>query len=233
MGCCERSEVTPRLVVGAFIILLGLLFMLENLDILDVGSVLRFWPAVFIAIGIVKFMNAPSKADSVGGVIWMTVGTLLLLASIGVLRVGVWQLVWPIGLVALGGYIVWQAVGGSARMAAAGGSSDDRVSGLAIMGGVVRQSNAQNFRGGDLTAIMGGCEADLRRASIESNEAVIEAFALWGGIDIRVPEDWTVVGKVLPIMGAFEDKTRPPADGGKKRLVVRGVVLMGGVEVKN
>ncbi len=41
------------------------------------------------------------------------------------------------------------------------------------------------------------------------------------------------MGKVLPIMGAFEDKTRPPSDGGKKRLVVRGVVLMGGVEVKN
>jgi predicted membrane protein len=233
MGCCERSEVTPRLVVGGFIILIGVLFMLENLDLLDVGNVLRFWPAVFIAIGIARFMHARSKADSVGGVIWIVVGTLLLLASIGMLRVNVWQLIWPLGLVSLGGYIVWQAVGGGARMAAADGSAEDRVSGLAIMGGVVRQCNAQDFRGGDLTAVMGGCEVDLRRASIESGEAVIEAFALWGGIDIRVPEDWTVVGKVVPVMGAFEDKTRPPADGGKKRLIVRGAVLMGGVEVKN
>jgi hypothetical protein len=33
-------------------------------------------------------------------------------------------------------------------------------------------------------------------------------------------------------MGGFDDKTRPPADP-SKRLVLRGFVIMGGVEVKN
>ena len=53
-----------------------------------------------------------------------------------------------------------------------------------------------------------------------------------GGIEIKVPEDWTVVCKGFPVMGGFEDTTKPRGDTGK-RLVVRGLALMGGVEVHN
>ena len=88
------------------------------------------------------------------------------------------------------------------------------------------------FRGGELTAFMGGCDIDLRQAAIHG-EAVIDVFAMWGGIDIRVPDDWRVIGRVTPIMGGFEDKTRPPRGAAAHTLVIRGFVLMGGVEVKN
>jgi hypothetical protein len=56
---------------------------------------------------------------------------------------------------------------------------------------------------------------------------------LWGGIEIRVPEDWTVVSKVVPVMAGVEDKTRPPQGATAHRLVLRGLALMGGVEIKN
>jgi predicted membrane protein len=103
------------------------------------------------------------------------------------------------------------------------------------MGGVVRRSNSQTFEGADLTAVMGGCEIDLRQASmVAGGEAVIDVFAFWGGIDIKVPEDWTVIVRAIPLMGGVEDKTRvPPAATTSKRLVIRGIVVMGGVVVKN
>ena len=57
------------------------------------------------------------------------------------------------------------------------------------MGGVIRRSNSQTFEGADLTAVMGGCEIDLRQASMApGGEAVIDVFAFWGGIDVKVPE---------------------------------------------
>jgi hypothetical protein len=37
----------------------------------------------------------------------------------------------------------------------------------------------------------------------------------------------------MPLMGAYEDKTRPSSAAVTRRLVVRGVVVMGGVEIKN
>ena len=62
---------------------------------------------------------------------------------------------------------------------------------------------------------------------------MIDTFALWGGIDIKVPPDWSVVLQGLPLMGGFEDKTAKPPEGGRKRLLVRGLAIMGGVEVHN
>jgi hypothetical protein len=103
---------------------------------------------------------------------------------------------------------------------------------VAVLGGVNRGNNSRTFRGGDLTAVMGGCQIDLRNASIEG-EAVIDVFAMWCGVEIRVPENWSVSGRVTTILGGYEDKSRPPRDAATQRLVLRGMVIMGGIEIKN
>jgi predicted membrane protein len=79
---------------------------------------------------------------------------------------------------------------------------------------------------------MGASEIDLRKASIEGAEVVLDTFAVWGGIEIRVPTDWTVESRGVAVMGAFEDSSRRPDDG-RKKLIITGYAVMGGVEVKN
>jgi hypothetical protein len=80
---------------------------------------------------------------------------------------------------------------------------------------------------------MGGHDLDLRPARIASGPAVIDLFVWWGGVDIRVPQDWKVSCEALPIMAGIEDQTRPPAGEAKGHLILKGLVVMGGVEVKN
>jgi hypothetical protein len=112
-------------------------------------------------------------------------------------------------------------------------SSDAFISAMAILGSVERRNSSRDFRGGSVTAVMGRCEIDLRDASIVNGyDPVLEVFAMWGGIEIKVPTDWTIVSNVDPIMGGFEDDTRPPREG-SKLLRVRGAVIMGGIEVSN
>jgi len=101
------------------------------------------------------------------------------------------------------------------------------------MGGVVRTNDSQDFQGGELTAIMGGCEIDLRQASIKSGEATIEIFAFWGGVEIKVPEDWGVDVQAIPLLGGIDDKSRPPKGGSKKKLIITGYAIMGGAEIRN
>ena len=103
---------------------------------------------------------------------------------------------------------------------------------VAIMAGVTRGNNSPAFRRADLFAFMGGCEIDLRKAAI-NGEAVVDLFCMWGGIEIRVPEDWTVVSQIVPLMGGVDDKTRPPQSASGHRLTLRGMALMAGVEIKN
>jgi predicted membrane protein len=112
-------------------------------------------------------------------------------------------------------------------------TSNSVLSAMAILGNVERRNNSQDFRGGSATAVMGRCEIDLRAAAISgTNEPVLEVFAMWGGIEIRVPSDWTVVSHVDPIMGGYEDHTQPPKQE-SKRFLLRGTVIMGGIEVTN
>lgn len=105
---------------------------------------------------------------------------------------------------------------------------------FAMMSGVRRQVTG-GFAGAEATAIMGGVELDLRYSAMDGDEVIIDTFALWGGIEIWVPAHWEIVSQGLPLMGAFEDKTHVTTHGGNRqpRLIVRGVAIMGGVEIKN
>lgn len=121
--------------------------------------------------------------------------------------------------------------GGRTRGGWSGGHpSNSRVTLFALMSGVTRRVQGL-FRGGQLTAIMGGLELDLRGAHLE-DVAVIDTLAFWGGIEIYVPEDWVVVNQGFALMGGFDDSTKSPLPGNRPHLIVRGLALMGGIEIK-
>jgi cell wall-active antibiotic response 4TMS protein YvqF len=106
---------------------------------------------------------------------------------------------------------------------------------FAIMGGGDRIVRSQDFRGGEVTAIMGGFGIDLRGAAIATDSATVNVFTLWGGVDLKVPEEWNVSISGVPILGVFPNNARAfrQGDAAAKTLFVKGVAIMGGVEVKN
>ena len=222
---------TPQLFVGIIVIVVGVLMTLDNLQVLDAARYLRFWPTGLIALGLIKVWNSrDGMGGAFGGFIFVVIGTWLLLEQTALVRVSFWDM-WPALLVFFGLFLVWQGLSGPRRRSAME-DSNALISATALLGGVARGNNSSAFRGGELTAMMGGCEIDLRHASIEG-EAVIDVFALWGGIEIRVPPDWTVVSRITPILGGVDDKTRPPQGASRHCLVLRGFVVMAGVEIKN
>jgi predicted membrane protein len=221
---------TPQLLFGLIIIAVGVLLTLDRLGLADGRYYLRFWPAILIVIGLMKLWHArDGMGGAVGGFLFTIAGTWLLLERTELIRLSFWDL-WPVLLVAFGAVLVWQAL--SRPDARAPAHSNATLHAIAVMGGVARGNNSSAFRGGDVAAIMGGCEIDLRHAAIDG-EAVLDVFALWGGIEIRVPEDWMVVLRVTPLLGGADDKTRPPQGVSRHRLIIRGVVMMAGVEIKN
>lgn len=107
------------------------------------------------------------------------------------------------------------------------------VSVVAVMGGFDRRVTSREFRGGELTAFMGGGKLDLRDTAMADNHAEINVFSLMGGFEIRVPETWSVVFEVTPFMGGVEDRARTSSDPSAPRLVIRGFVMMSSVELTN
>ncbi|HEX2645101.1 MAG TPA: DUF5668 domain-containing protein [Thermoanaerobaculia bacterium] len=223
-------RITPRLVFGALVLLFGSLLLLDRVGVLDAGDYLQYWPAGLIAVGLVKLMQPGGRG---GGLFFAGLGTWLLLSNLGYVDFDM-RIVFPVILVLIGFRLVTAEAFRRSRRLDGPGSSSDEVDAVAVLGGIRRTSSSATFRGGSATAMLGSCEIDLRPASIPAGqEAVIDTFAFWGGIEILVPETWDVVVQGMPILGAFEDQTRPPLGNNPPRLVIKGTVVMGGVEVRN
>ena len=231
----QPRGMTAQVVLGLLVIGMGLLFLLDNLDILDMHRLLAFWPMVFIIAGVVKLCDTRTQGGVLTGGALVGIGILLTLDRMDLIDFNL-RTMWPLVLIGVGGYLVFKAVrgrrGGNGAILADGVAGEGVLDVVAVLGGFERRVTSQDFRGAEITAIMGGCALDLRGASIEK-EAVISVFAFWGGVTLKCPPDWTVVLEGTPILGGFEEKTVAPPPGNARRLVVRGYAIMGGVEVRN
>ena len=104
----------------------------------------------------------------------------------------------------------------------------------AVFGGVDRHISEADFHGAQCTAVFGGCKIDLRDAQIQGREAVLNTYAIFGGVEIRVPEDWEVVSRGVAIFGGFERPHATSSSGpDTKTLILDGAAVFGGVTVKD
>ncbi len=221
-----------RLIIGLSILAVGLLWTLDNLDVLRSEPITEWWPLVVIVVGVIRLFD-PS-AGKLSSIVIALVGVALLLD----ITLDYWEFdpgdFIPLLIAFVGAKLVLDVFRRRSARNANAASPDAVVHAFAFMSGVGRRSVSPDFSGGDANAIMGGVELDLREARIpEGQEAVVDAFAFWGGIEIRVPENWRVVSQVMPIMGAYVDNTTGKNASTGPVLIVRGVAIMGGMEVKN
>jgi predicted membrane protein len=176
-------------------------------------------------------VQVAQREDTGGKVFGMIVGIVglwLLLNTLDIISLSLFSL-WPLLLIGLGILLLVRASWQPPAPATEGG---EVIAAFALMGGTRRVSTSRDFRGGKLTAILGGCEVDLRQAEIKGDSAVLDVFAFAGGINIRVPSGCVVENRVTPILGGVEDESSPTSPDGKK-LILIGSVFMGGVELKN
>ncbi len=218
MATSGRS--TTQLVVGIIVILLGLVLLLDNMNILDARDYFRFWPFLLIVLGGLKIFQPQQPSSRVWGVILILAGGLFLLRTFDVYYIR-FRDFWPLLLILAGGAMLWGSV--LRRRVRSDGATDDVIlNGSAILGGFTRSVTTQDFRGGDLTAIMGGCEIDLRKAAIRGDEAVLNVFAFWGGMELQVPENWTVVTRPCRSWGGSPTRRGPPPGRGPRGWSLRG-----------
>ena len=224
----------------------GVVLLLYHMGIIPFNPLTRFWPLLLILFGV---MNLLTHSRRFFGFLLILAGTVLELNKLGLTRLSFADL-WPLAIIAVGLLLMWGSLEtrGFRRVKArvledlrdqvAGvGVPADTLNAVAIFGGCERRVTMKNFRGGKVTAAFGGVELDFRDADIESGaNAILEVNCIFGGVQMRVPENWNVHSRSLPVFGGYEDKTRQPsgpAAESSKTLVVTGMVIFGGVEISN
>lgn len=219
------ASVSVKLIIGAFFTLLGVILTLDNLNVIDGDDYLVWWPAVLVVIGLVRL----GSGARVLPVLLILAGVWLTAYNLEVVDVTLLDL-WPVILIGVGMAMVARALGAPAPRVPDALAGTSTVWGVLSVRKVVETS--RDFRGRRYVGFMGGCEIDLTDAEIAESPAVVETYAVWSSIEIDVPYHWEVVGEVVPIMGGFEVKLRA-GTAPQKQLIIRGLALMAGVEVKS
>lgn len=217
-----------RSLFGGALVALGALYLLDAAGVIAAGGIVgKWWPALFIALGMVQALSE----KRVGGVALFLVvfGTLLLAVSTGVLGRSAWAITWPI-LVVLAG--AWLLSGWGRQRRGAG--RDPEFSRLSVFNSIRVASEASALRRVGLTAVFGKLRLDLTGARPDPAGARLSATSVFGHIDVIVPEGWAVEVRGLPIAGAWDDTvSRRGVGPHSPRLDVHVLVVIGGVEVKH
>ena len=218
-----ETRVNVKLIAGIFFALLGVLLTLDNLDLADADRILSWWPVVLVAIGILKFQDRRSRTLAI---LLIGAGALLIVFNNDWLQFSIFDF-WPIALVFAGLGMIARAFG----FRATAESNEPSSTIWAILGVRKEKITSPNYTGGRIIAFMGGCELDLTKADIAAGSAELEIITVWGGIEIKVPDGWEVIGNTVPIMGGADIRTK--ANPGGRRLIVNGLAIMAGIEIKS
>jgi len=225
-------NLTGRIATGGLIILIGILLLLSTTNTVPTDSLWDWVPAIFVVLGLWALVSSGFR-NLTGPVMVIAIAGAFLARNLELIGDAVIETWWPLFLVLFG---VLLLIGRQRRSRTHTDLGEDgELTTIAIFGGSERRITTDRFAGGEVVVAFGGAEIDLRDAEIDRPPATIEALALFGGAEIRAPEEWNVKLDVLPLFGGASDERKRPEEGSRRGdgpdLVITGVALFGGIEV--
>lgn len=216
-----------RIWFACLLIALGGLWLFDAAGTIDAGATIdQWWPVAILVLSVVAAVT--ERRLSLGPAMLFVVGVLLLVDQLDAVDVGAY--VWPVIAVLAG---IWLLVSHArtAQFREHGGARQDVV---ALLGASESKNRSDHFRHANVSAVFGGATLDMRGAHPDPG-ASVDALAVFGGVDLVVPDGWRVQMSGLPIFGGYEDKTRRTIDLGPDAptLKVAATAVFGGVTVKN
>ncbi len=230
------KQIKP-IVWGIAIIALGVIFGGNALGLFNFDVFFDGWWTLFIIVP--SFISLFTEKDRLASLSFLAAGVILLLAAQKVFSFDVaWKVILAVVLVTVGLSIIVKAmfhgkndkeVEEKVKNLGDGKNMDSQT---AIFSGSDRVYKDEVFSGSNLMAVFGGVDLDLRDAKFEK-DTVIKAFALFGGIDIIVPNDVKVKLRSGFVFGGFSDDRKNATEKGKYTIYVDASGGFGGVSIKD
>ncbi len=217
---------------GIVLIGIGLVIGLNSFGVTDIDIFFDGWWTLFIIvpcfIGLLDF----EKGDKVGDIIGLLIGVALLLVSRDILEFDfIAKLILPTILVIVGLSMIFN---NTLKTKISEKVREGKKNGLeaivATFAGQKVDKTNEKFEGASLDAIFGSIVLDLRKAKL-SKETTIEASAIFGGIEIIVPNDVNVKVKSTPIFGGVSNRITNSEEN-KETIYIEAFSMFGGVDIK-
>ena len=223
---------TKSLVFGLLVLGLGFIWLLRNFGMISerAWDVIFSWQMLLIAIGVVNIAN-----DSSRGVGWILVaiGGFFMVSDYYDLPTSFRHVFWPALLIVIGLVLIFGSGRIFRRRNFTISKGEDFIEEVAVFGGRDRVVNSLSFRGGKIVSVFGGSKIDLTKAELAPGNIEIEIVSIFGGSTLLIPTDWNVKLEVFNIFGGYGDKRVRGQVDFNKTVIVKGVAIFGGGEIKS
>jgi predicted membrane protein len=221
-----------RIFWGLLLILLGVLFLLDQMGRLDFGDLVgRYWPVLFILIG-VSILLSNNFRNAGSAVFFILFGTFFLLLRLRIFDRAIWHYVWPLAIIAVGLWVLLRPAFHPDKKKIPEMSAGDDLAVNQVFSGQVHKVESQGFRGGKAEVVFGSAEIDLRGARLAGGQAALVLSVVFGNITVFVPRDWQIVLRGTPVLGSIENH-KPAAEGtAGETLTIQGSAVFGSIEIK-
>lgn len=225
----KRNKVSS-IILGVALILAGLVYAGNVLNVWDVSIFFDGWWTLFIIIPcVISMINSGVNTSNTIGVI---IGAMLLLNAQRILPIDiVLKLLIPVILVAIGIKLLFRQSFAKKIHNISGSQPQNRAEYSAYFGEQNLNYNGLTFEGTNATVIFGSMNIDLRGANIP-NDCVIDLTCIFGGIDIISNGNINIKSNCLPIFGGVTNKSTQTIGENVKTIYLNGTCIFGGVEVK-
>ena len=233
----ETKTENRKLIIGIVLMIAGALLLLDTFNIthLPIKHYIFSWKTLLIGIG---FILATTKEKATTGYILIGLGVIFWLPSLLDYSITLSQIALPSILIGVGILVITRKGvrrHGVRSKRNLNETTSDFLSDASIFGGGTKIIQSKNFKGGDITAIFGGSEYVFKDSEIIDDNCTVDVFTVFGGSKLIIPDNWVVKSDVISIFGGLNDKRniRPDDTGKMNVLYLNGVVIFGGIEIKN
>ena len=217
---------------GIVLVAVGVILTLNAFGVANVDIFFDGWWTLFIIVPCV--IGLFTDYDKSGHLIGICIGVFLLLCCQDVLNFDMfWKLLVPAIIVIIGVKMILGSIFDNRGEQVFKQMKENNTtvrSGAATFSGATFDYTGEIFEGAKLDAVFGGIKCDLRGAVI-NGDCVINASAVFGGIDIYVPENLNVKVSSNSIFGGVSGKERRN-NPSNHTLYLNATCLFGRVEVK-
>ena len=223
----RKSLVFGLLVMGA-----GLVWLMHNFGWISGSAweVIWSWQMLLISIGVINVANDGSKGF---GWVLIAIGGFFMINEFYDLPFTFKRAFWPALLIAIGLFLIFGSRKWHHRKPFSVSQGEDFIEEVAVFGGGDRIIHSEAFRGGRVVSVFGGSKIDMTRVILAPGNVEIEIVSIFGGSTIIAPPDWNIKLEVFNIFGGYSDKRMPSQVDYSKTIVVKGVAIFGGGEIKS
>ena len=206
------------------------------------------WPMLLFVIGSIYIY----KCHFTWGILLVATGTFFLHSEVSEIYPNIlaheqfFFTYWPIGIILAGLLILFSIIFRPKRVKrplrekrkeeyaySENEDQDGKINYQFIFSGTEQIILDPEFKGGNIEAIFGGVELDLRRTSLPEGETFLCVNVIFGGVEITAPDHWDIEIRSRSIAGGVCDSRVKNIDKDQTRkLILVAKCTFGGIEIK-